>query len=220
MSESYTVLWSQDRCRLVKQSGQSGARLTVLFGGPHQSHPRFSRFGVRPGDHIYPVHVADGVLYLLGRMRVKQLLSVEEYVAANPRVFAGCEDPEDAGGTLDNWLQAHPEKRYLLWSCTDEVAVGQEGTPIRFDVALPGEELEGLRFRSKRGERGLKYVEGGRLKKVFGLDGGVYRLSPESASLFERLVGAAPVQPKKAPRRAAPASSRSGASPPSGRRAR
>lgn len=154
MSDAYTVLWTKDRCRRVKQLGQAGAKLTVLFGGPHQSQPRFSRFGVKPGDYIYTVHAADGVLYVLGRMRVKRLLPLDQYIAANPRRFAGCEDPQYPGGTLDNWVRAHPEKGYLVWSCTDEVAVGQEGTPLRFDVALSPEELERLRFRSRRGERG------------------------------------------------------------------
>jgi hypothetical protein len=206
MSDAYTVLWTKDRCQLLKKEGQVGARLKVLFGGPHQSHPRFSRFGVKPGDYIYPVHVTDGVLYILGRMRVKRLLPLEDYIAANPRLFAGCEDAGYPGGPLENWLNAHPELRYLVWSCTDEVAVGQGGTPIRFDVALSPAELEGLRFRSQRGERGLKYVEGGRLTMVLGLDGGVYRLSPESADLFDRLVGASQSRPNKAPQPAAAAS--------------
>jgi hypothetical protein len=201
MSDAYTVLWTKDRCRLLKEAGQVGARLKVLFGGPHQSQPRFSRFGVKPGDYIYPIHVADGALHVLGRMRVKRLLPLEDYIAANPRQFAGCEDAEYPGGTLQNWLNAHPEQSYLVWSCTDEVAVGQVGTPIRFDVTLSPAELEGLRFRSRRGERGLKYIEGGRLTKVLGLDGGVYRLSPESAALLERLVGAAQGGPRQVARR-------------------
>jgi hypothetical protein len=209
MPDAYTVLWTKDRCRRVKQLGQAGAKLTVLFGGPHLSQRRFSRFGVQPGDYIYPVNAAEGVLYILGRMRVKRLLSLGQYIAANPRLFAGCEDPDYPGGTLENWIKAHPEKAYLVWSCTDEVAVGQQGTSLRFDVALSPEQLEGLRFRSKRGERGLKYIEGGRLKKVLGLDGGVYRLSPESAVLFEWLVGAAQGRPNPSLPRTAAASRRS-----------
>jgi hypothetical protein len=198
MSNAYTVLWTKDRCRLLKKEGQVGAKLKVLFGGPHQSQPRFSRFGVKPGDYLYPIHVADGVLYVLSRMQVKRLMPLEEYIAANPRLFAGCEAAEYRGRALDYWLNDRPELRYLVWSCTDEVALGRGGTPIRFDVALSSAELEGLRFRSKRGERGLKYIEGGRLTKVLGLDGGVYRLSPESAALFDRLVGAAQGRPNKA----------------------
>jgi hypothetical protein len=217
MPDAYTVLWTKDRCQLLKKTGQVGARLKVLFGGPHLSQPRFSRFGVKPGDYIYPVHVTDGVLHILGRMRVKRLLPLEEYIAANPRLFAGCEDPEyPGGGILENWLNAHPAMRYLVWSCTDEVAVGREGTPICFDVALSPTELEGLRFPSRKGERGLKYIEGGRLKKVLGLDGGVYRLSPESAALFDRLVGG----PNEALRRTAAVARRSKALRPSSRSGR
>ena len=220
MSDAYTVLWTKDRCQLLKKEGQVGAKLKVLFGGPHQSQPRFSRFGVKPGDYIYPIHVTDGVLYVLSRMQVKRLLPLEEYIAANPRLFAGCEDAEYRGRALDYWLNARPELRYLVWSCTDEVAIGQGGTPIRFDVALSPAELEGLRFRSKRGERGLKYIEGGRLTKVLGLDGGVYRLSPESAALFDRLVGASQGRPNKALQRTAAASRRFKALRPSSRRGR
>lgn len=187
MPDSYTVLWSQDRCRHLKRHDQVGARLEILFGGPHTSEPRFSRFGVQSGDYIYPVHVSDCVLFILGRMRVKRLLTLEEYIAENPEKFAGCEDAKWPGLTLSNWLNLHPEKRYLAWTCTDEVAIGEEGTPIRFDVAVPSELLERLRFRSRRAERGLKNIVDGRLKSAISLQG-IYRLGEESAREIESLL--------------------------------
>ena len=109
MANSFTLLWSQERCERMEKAGQASKPLTVLFGGPHQSEPRFRRFGVQPGDYLYPLRVAGGVLYVLGRMRVRQLLSVEEYVANNAEIFAGFESDWGAEGTFGNWLTKHPE---------------------------------------------------------------------------------------------------------------
>ena len=53
-------------------------RLTVLFGGPHTSEPSFRRATVQPGDLLYPVGVCDQVLYVLGRMRVQQVVPADE----------------------------------------------------------------------------------------------------------------------------------------------
>jgi hypothetical protein len=294
MSSAFTILWTQDRCQALRKYGQEGKRLEVLFGGPHTSEPSFRRYGVIEGDYIYPARLLKGTLYVMGRMRVKHLLSLAEYVERYPHLFEGCEpsDPvavlgenrilrewvqgelpdtiefyrrvypglrnalpnsidEDAvtewvrgihqsfvarhpqrrdiprrfedlvaqrslgaGGTgdpatqvgrrrwgpseeyvrlwnatgvLENYLRLHPELHYLAPTCTEEVAVGEEGTSIRLDNAVPPDMLERLRFRSRRGERPLKHVENGRLKSIVSLQG-IYRLSEASAAEFETLV--------------------------------
>jgi hypothetical protein len=81
----------------------------------------------------------------------------------------------------------HPELRYLAPSCTSEVVIGEEGTTIRLDVAVPSDLLERLRFRSRRAERGLKHIEGGRLMQAISLQG-IYRLSPSSADELAALL--------------------------------
>jgi len=60
----------------------------VLFGGPHSSEPSFRRATVQTGDLLYPIGVCDQVLYVLGRMRVREIVPVgadrallEEYFA-------------------------------------------------------------------------------------------------------------------------------------------
>lgn len=90
-----------------------------------------------------------------------------------------------------DFFRQHPELEYLAPTCTSEVVIGEEGMPIRLDVAVPPDLLVRLRFRSRRAERGLKYIEDGRLTKVLSLHG-IYRLSPSSAAeLAALLVGSA-----------------------------
>lgn len=90
MDQAYTTLWTQRHCRTLRHYGQEGARLDLLFGGPHTSEPSFQRAGVVPGDYIYPVRVLKGTLYVLARMRVQRILSVAEWIAAYPDLFADC----------------------------------------------------------------------------------------------------------------------------------
>jgi len=188
MGDSYTTLWSNDRVQQIKKYQQEGSRLEVLFGGPHSSEPSFSRYGVKEGDYIYPVRVYKGILYVMARMRVKRLISLAEYIEQYPQVFAHCEISPWPTITLGNYLALHPEKQYLAPTCTEEVAVGEEGTPIRLDVMVSPDLLERLRFRSRKRERGLKHIEDGRLKSVISLQGGIYRLTEQSAQEIEVLL--------------------------------
>ena len=171
MADAYTVFWTNERCRHLKRSGQDSARLEVLFGGPHQSEPSFRRAGVQEGDDIYPVQVHSGTVYLLGRLRVQQLISLEH---------------GDQVG-LGDFLRRYPTWDFLAPTCTTEVVIGQDGTPLRLDLAIPPDMLARLRFRSRRGERGLKHIEDGRLKSSIGLQG-IYRLSRPSAAEIEALL--------------------------------
>jgi hypothetical protein len=188
LADSYTQLWSKDRFSLLQKHGKVGTRLTVLFGGPHLSEPGFRRFGVREGDSLYPMRVSAGILYILGRMKVRRLLSIDAYIAENRDTFGGYE--ADLGGevTFANWQRAHPEELYLAPTCTDEVALGEEGTPVGLDIPVPREVLEGLRFCSQKGERGIKHVVDGCLSSVISLQGGTYRLSDGSARAFDALL--------------------------------
>jgi hypothetical protein len=186
VAESFTVLWTADRCRHLQKYGQEGSRLELLFGGPHQSLPSLRRAGVRAGDWIYPIRVHQGVLYVIARMKVRRLLSVEEYIAENAGLFAGLQGPAPAI-TLQRYFQAHPEKAYLAPTCTDEVALGEQGTPIRLDITAAPAMVERLRFRSQRGERGIKHLQNGRITKTISLQG-IYRLSDGSAQELEALL--------------------------------
>ena len=85
MSEAYSVYWPQPRWRRAAAVCQC---LTVLFGGPHSSEPSFRRATVHRGDLLYPIGVCDQILYVLGRMRVQEIVVVgddqdllDEYLA-------------------------------------------------------------------------------------------------------------------------------------------
>jgi hypothetical protein len=187
MTDSFTTLWTNDRCQLLRQHKQEGRILSILFGGPHTSQPGFRRATVKEGDYIYPVRVKQGVLYIIARMRVRQILSLEDYIQLYPDVFTGCELSQWPSVTFENYLKLHPEMRYLAPTCTDEVILGSEGAPIRLDRTVPPEVVEALRFRSQRRERGIKHIVDGRIKNVISLQG-IYRLSEKSAEEFDRLL--------------------------------
>ena len=188
MPDGFTLLWSKERWKQVQTQAPAGEYLNLLFGGPHQSGPGFRKYGVRPGDSIYPVTVSAGVLYLLGRMKVERLLSIDEYVAENAETFASYHSDWGAGLTFHNWQKANPNDSYLAPMCTDEAALGSEGTPLGIKVAVPADILTGLRFRSRQSERPIKYVVDGRLKSAISLQGATYRLTEESAQQLEAVL--------------------------------
>jgi hypothetical protein len=208
MSESYTVFWTQDRCKALRKLGGVGKPLEMLFGGPHTSEPSFLRATVRPDDELYPISVHAGVLYLLGRVRVRRILSLEEYVAAYPALFAPyLQEPpawvyrQNGSGltpgfvqaleAFDRYRDAHPEVRVLAPTCTDEAVECDDGAPMRLDLAVPPDMLIRLRYRSRRKERDLhKYLRDGRMVQSLGVQG-IYRLSEASAEEFAALVDGA-----------------------------
>src|SRR5215210_1751340 len=77
---SYVVLWTRDYCRRLRRAGDLGRPLEVLYGGAHGSQPLISRYGVRAGDTIYAVSVADGALLVVGGMTVVAIVDWLEYV--------------------------------------------------------------------------------------------------------------------------------------------
>ena len=187
MSSAFTTLWTKDRCKILSSNHLEGTPISVLFGGPHTSEPGFRRAGVIPGDFIYPVRVDKGILYLIARVRVKEIISIEDYIKVFPEEFIGCEKSPWPSLVFDSYIKLHPEKRFLAPTCTEEAVLVEESTPMRLDVAVPAEMLERLRFRSQKRERGLKHIKDGLLKSVISLQG-IYRLSAASARDFEKLL--------------------------------
>jgi hypothetical protein len=123
-------------------------------------------------------------------MRVRDILPLEAYLTTYAHLFADCTRKNRiawAEDLLDQYFTKHPEQRYLRYTCTEEVVLGEEGTAIRFDTVVPAELLTHIRFRSQRRERGLKYIEDGKLKSGLSLQG-IYRLTEQSAQDFERLL--------------------------------
>lgn len=171
MADAYTTLWTNDLCKALIAGGLEGERLTVLFGGVHQSLPSFVRAGVKPGDVIYPIRVFRKQMWVLGAMEVGRLLDYDT---------VGEQLPMEDYVRLIHW-------KMLKTSCTSEVLVGPPGTPLTFNRPVPGDVLTRLTYRSRRGERQIKHVVDGELRSAVSVHG-VYRLAPESARELEALV--------------------------------
>ena len=138
VSEAYSVYWPQRRWRRAAGVCQ---RLAVLFGGPHSSEPSFRRATVQPGDMLYPIGVCDQVLYVLGRMRVREIVLV-----GGDRAL------------LEEYLARYGAWRFLAPTCTTEVVIGSESTSILLDRPLPGEILRRLTYSPRRGLRPVRHV--------------------------------------------------------------
>lgn len=209
MAEAYTVYWTQDRCAALRRLGGVGKPLDILYGGPHTSEPSFVRATVRPGDDLYLITVRAGTLYILGRVRVRRILALEDYVEARGDRFAPYLDEPPAwvfrpgSACTPRYIQAleafermraaEPEMRYLAPTCTGEAVECEDGSPVRLDLAIPPGILSRLRYRSRRRERDLsKDIRDGRLVRSLGVQG-IYRLSEASQRDFEALVPGAPI---------------------------
>nr|WP_240929343.1 hypothetical protein [Streptomyces coryli] len=158
-------------CRELEKSGYAGQRLTILFGGPHQSLPSFRRAGVEAGDRIVPLRARRGRLHVLGTMEVARILPYED---------AGQDLADDDYTKLLHW-------KPLKTGCVSEVLIGPPGSVLDFDTTVPPKLLEQLTFTSRRGERQLKHVEDGRLLRSISLQG-IYRLAPTSAAALRQLI--------------------------------
>ncbi len=205
MADAYTMFWTRERCDALRRLGWAGRPLETLFGGPHTSERSFKHACVRPGDDVYPISVRLGVLYVLGRVRVRRILTLEDYIEHAADLFAPylAEPPawvfESRGFSLsprfvqateafDRYRAAHPAIQALAPTRTDEVVECENSTPLRFDLAVPPDMLARLRFRSQRRERDLhKHLRDGRLIQSLGVQG-IYRLSAPSARELEALV--------------------------------
>jgi hypothetical protein len=188
--QSYTVMWPMDRCKWLDKAGETGKPIQVIFGGTHQSIPSLSHFKVQPGDAVYPIYVVKGVMHVIARLTISEIVPLETYlrdVLKLPRRML--ELPLfDLTEVLEKEMP-HLGHR-MPYGCLYEAGMG-EGTPMRWDVTVPPAMLESIRYQSSRGERPIKHVENGVLKRTISIHGGVYRLSDASAKDFERLVGVA-----------------------------
>ena len=170
------MYWPQPRWRHAACVGQP---LAVLFGGPHTSEPSFRRATVQPGDLLYPIGVCDQVLYVLGRMRVRQIVPADE----------------DRDDLLQEYLARYSAWRFLAPTCTTEVVIGCGGTGVLLDRPLPGEILKRLTYRPRRGPRPVRHVsDDGRLLHPDSVQG-IYRLAEASAADLEAILAGPPGEP-------------------------
>ncbi|MBR7827010.1 hypothetical protein KDK95_11900 [Actinospica sp. MGRD01-02] len=173
MSDAFTVLWTHDTCRALRKEGRVNDRPPVAFSGVHSSLPAWS--GAQPGDEVYALHVKKCVVYVVSRMRVIDM-ERRDCCGTAPATWR---DPKHPG---------HGAWAMLGADGCGATAVHVDATPVTFDMPLPGDMLEGLTWRNRRGQtRGLKYVVDGRLERSLSLQG-FYRLTPDSADQLAQFV--------------------------------
>jgi hypothetical protein len=186
MSNSYVTLWTQSYCKGLQRVDDHGP-LSVMFGGPHGSLPSVAH--LKPGDWVYPVMISAGSLFVVGRMRIAAIIPYEDYARDRGKISVTGEGRWVA--TANGFRRIHPQPghRSPPGNCIDHVAIGESGTPLRFDNAIPGDALATLQFGSKAGrEQPLRGIAGGRLMHSLPLQGHYRRLSEESAAVFARMV--------------------------------
>ena len=129
----------------------------------HSAANTFRRSGVSPGDVIHILSMADGQLFLGGRMTVKQIASKSEAVE-----ILGTDDIYEA----------------------DEHAIGEEsdGTPLNLHRRLASTVSRQLKFVSPTSDpKELRFVP-----NTDDLDGqttrGIRELTPESAAVLDRII--------------------------------
>jgi hypothetical protein len=186
MSNSYVTLWTQGYCKGFQRVDDRGP-LSVMFGSPHTSLPSVAH--LKPGDWVYPVTISAGSLFVIGRMRIAAIIPYEDYARDRGKLSVSGEGRWVVTAHGSRRIHPHPGHREPSGSCIDHVAIGESGTPLRFDNAIPGDTLATLRFGPKAGrEQPLRGVAGGRLMHSLPLQGHYRRLSEESATLLERLI--------------------------------
>jgi hypothetical protein len=174
----------------------------MTFGGPHLSAPSFVRAGVCAGDDVIPINVGDGQLALLTRLRVADVLNVEDFVGRHREWF----DPMRSDAEyqrmapyLDNdrsrafwqlaaWLAGHPEVNAFCPGEATEVIEADESEPVQLDRIVPAGIVKALRWQcGRRPERPIKHLSPeGRIERSISLQG-IYRLTEDSADLLRPL---------------------------------
>ncbi|AZM62193.1 MULTISPECIES: hypothetical protein [unclassified Streptomyces] len=95
----------------------------------------------------------------------------------------------------EDYLRLVHRKR-LKAGCVTEVVVGPPGSPLTFDRPVPPGLPARLTYRSRRGERQIKHVVDGEVRRAVSVHG-IHRLAPESAAELDTLVRAGVNAPRR-----------------------
>lgn len=115
MPDACTVFWTQDRCAAAGFVVATGGAVAGALRRPAHVPAQLCPAKVAAGDPVYPIGVRRQKLYVLGRMRITELI---EFTPASL-------------GRMDEYVRQFPRWRFLAGGCMNEVVVGTEGTPVR-----------------------------------------------------------------------------------------
>jgi hypothetical protein len=162
----YTMYWPDWMCAAAREQGLEGLGLHAVWGG-HNHETSFSKFKIGPGDVLVPITVVGGALHALASLEVR----------------------EKTTGPI--WLSKHPEQaRTRLSGCGQEVLGGEPGAVLRFDRVFTSAQVNAWRYDGSAGERAIKYVVKGKLKRTMSVTG-VYRVSEATAEVVRAVLAAA-----------------------------
>src|SRR5688500_2604680 len=179
MPEAYTILWTGDYCRSLKKAGDAGKPISVLFGGEHLSAPSLRRFGVEPGDCVFPIMVQKGLLYVLAGVIVDRYIDLKDYAVEHLGIersaLVGLHDYQIKQLIVERCGELGHRMPY---GCGTEVALTESSTPLRLDRVFPAELLSHIQFCPRRGKPvGLNHVKDGKITTSVSLQGCFRRLS-------------------------------------------
>jgi beta-glucosidase/6-phospho-beta-glucosidase/beta-galactosidase len=114
---SYIIFWNKNRIETYSKNDDIGP-LSITFGGPHQSQPVLGK--IKIGDIIFPITVIDGVMYILGRMEIEEIITENEFLEKNI-----IENKENL--VWDQYCIKYKNKitHKIPWNCMDNAAIGK-----------------------------------------------------------------------------------------------
>jgi len=151
--------------------------------------PASGRAAVQPGDLLYPIGVCDEVLYVLGRMRVQQIIPVGEDRALLQETLA-------QHGPWRSWARPAPSR-----------SSPASREPISRSTARCGRDLAAPDLPAEAGPAGRHVREDGRLLHSIG-EPCIYRLAESSAADLQAILAGPPGEPIPSTRHASPGHTR------------
>jgi len=175
--DAYTTYWPADWVKVILKNGDSGP-LSVIYGGEHRAQPPLGKVGV--GDMIYPVTLSAGVLYIMGRMRVKEIINADEYAArlgVFRRPLLWDEYTEKYKDTITHQIPR---------TCADDAAVGIDSTLIIMRP-FPADNIALVRLGPKPGQELPLKMQNGSIS-INNFSGYFRRMSEETKRIFDGVI--------------------------------
>jgi len=160
MARYFTHYWNKESVEEAKCLAEEG-----YDDLDHVASNRFRTRGVRPGDHVYAVHISRGEMGVLGRMRVAEIVGYDDAVR-------------------------RLRLKYEPWAADDHL-FAEEGTATLLDFTrkVKPSVAKSLRFLTSSGEkRSLVFSKVNPDKLDSQTLRGVRRLTEESAGLLDELI--------------------------------
>jgi uncharacterized protein (TIGR02996 family) len=163
----HLFFWSNALCDHYAGLSEIGRPLRFLSGGYNLDYLKESR-PIFAGDYIFPFRIRNRRVFVLARMRVREITTQEAYLAARPN-----------------------DARLIFYPWFRQIFVGDAGTILRLDAPVPRPIVRRLRFKGLSSEFAPKSLASGDVLHSGDLQG-VLLLTARSAIDFNRCVAGLP----------------------------